>query len=251
MIIYKSFYRKKSTKIYFFIFTIISLILLLLNNTREQFISKENEAYNNSFLYFESNKNIEFNDINNILSYNKTIPIYCDDITNIFITNSIPIINSDNNKEKVCNINEFTINYYVGSEYEIIPNEELYNSLTKENENYYYFIKLDNWHDYKKTVKELENKYNISINIVEENNDDNDYRKPIFIFNILIIILIMLFILILILTIINIIIDEKNNNKLYKSLGFNKVYITIITINKIIMLLILPLLIVLSYLVLR
>ncbi len=240
--IYKSFIRKKTTKIYFLLFIIFSLVFAFLTISRTLIIKKGNEAYQNSYIYFSSNEDIDLSKEENIKKYNKAL--YASDcsnnLVNIFVVKETPIINNNNQDKSTCTIDDITINYNIINSINIIENQDLYELLEKEQTDYYYFISLKNWFKVQDTVKELNSKFNIDIYSEEHKIDDNNYKNIIFIFELFIKILFILFVIIVIISIINIIIDERKINKLYYSLGFSKVNIIIITLNKILLIILIP-----------
>ena len=53
----KSFWRKRSTKIYFMIYLLLGLVLSILMFTKNFYTQLDNKNYNGSFLYFMGDKN--------------------------------------------------------------------------------------------------------------------------------------------------------------------------------------------------
>lgn len=242
--IYKSFLKKKTIKKYFLIFTLISFILSLLNISRTYTIAKGNEAYKESYLYFSSEKDINLSEENNIKRYNKAIYVNCNNsLTNVYIVKDEPIKNKDHNGTLECKVNDFSFKYSHLDDINIIKNEELYELLSKDSEEYYYFITLKKWFNYNKTSSELAKKYNVEVYEMEKSIDDTDYKGIIFIIELFIKILVILFAILFLTSIVNIIIDERENNKLYHMLGYSKLKIISITFNKIILIVILPLIV--------
>lgn len=239
--IYKSFFKRKVTKIYLFIFIIFSIVLSFLFLAKNYMIIKGNEAYRNSFIYFVSDKNIDFTEDKNIKEYNKAFELGCNNqLSDVFVTKGKPIIEVDTSGYSRCIINEYNVDYNMVYRINIIHNDKLYDELDKEMNEYYYFISLNNWFDAPNTIEELSNKYKVDIMVEENKIDSNNYKNVIFIFELFMKVVAILFVILFIISVINIIMDEKKNNKLYYSLGYSKMRIVRITINKILLLLIIP-----------
>lgn len=241
-IIYKSFFKKKSTKIYLGIFLLLGITFSFLFVSKKYLIAKENEAYPNSFIYFLSKENIDLTKEKSIKSFNKAIEVNCNNqLTHVFITKDKTILNEEDEKKLECHIDDYTINYSSIINVNLINNEKIYNYLDEKENDYYYFITLKNWIEKDKTIKVLKDKYNVEINIEEYKIDSMEYKDIIFIFDIFIKIIYILFVVLCIISIFNIIIDESKNNFLYYSLGYSKMKIIKLTINKIFLILFIPL----------
>lgn len=241
--IYKSFFRKRTTKIYLVILLIISFILSFLLVSRKYYISKSNEAYEGSYIYFISDKNIDLKKEKSVIDYNKTILLDCDtSLTRIFISKDEPIISIEESvKNNECIVEKYRVNYTISQTNNIVQNGKLYDYLDKINKQYVYFVKIENWFYVLNTVNYLEEKYDVNVEIEEYKIDSNEYNDILLIYNVFILILDIFLIIIFIFSILNIYVDEKRNNYLYYVLGYSKLKILKITINKILLLLIIPL----------
>lgn len=249
-IIYKSFFKRKSNKIYLTIFIILSITLSFLLLSQKYSVNKTNEIYKGSYLYFTTNKDINLSKESNIKDYNKTIKTECENIIgDAFISNTTPIIEISN-KNTECLINNQKLNYSNEELVNIIYNENLYNSLNENTDEYYYFVELKDWLKHTKTSENISKKYNIEISSMTNIIDSNNYENIIFIIKIFIIIIECLFLIIFIISIFNIIIDEKNNNNLYHYLGYSKIKILKITTTKILLLQIIPIIVLLISIIL-
>lgn len=238
--IYKSFFRKKSTILYFIIFLIISILFIILLRAKNYYIDLGNEFYEESYLKFFSPLNISFDD-DRISNFNQTIEIDCNTpLTNIYISTSDPIFSKEMENKLVCQYNDYDIPYTLSGEGNIILNKNLYNLLDINKESYVYFIKLKNWFEIDKVKTDIEKKYNTSVQVMEKQKDSNNHKNVIKIFEVFIFTLKFLFIVILAISVINIIIDEKKINYLYYTLGFNKIEIVKITIIKILLVVFIP-----------
>lgn len=248
--IYRSFFKKKITKIYLWIFILFSILFSFLFIAKEWIIVKGNEAYKGSFIYFVSKEDIDLSRIYNIKKYNKALYANChSDLVDIFVVNDKPIVNNDNNEKVECALEGYTIKYSVMDEINIVQNDALYKLLNNKGEDYYYFISLNNWFDVERTSSIIKDVYKVEPIINEINIDSNNYKDYIYIFNIIIKVLLFLFVLLLLVSIVNVIIDEKKNNKLYYFLGYSKIRIACITFNKILFLMLMPMIIFLLLLI--
>lgn len=239
--IYKSFFKKKVTKIYLWIFILFSLVFSFLFVAKEYMIIRGNEAYKNSFLYFVSEKDLDLSSEKNIQNYNKALYVAChSDLTDVFVVKDNPIIHSDSFEQVECSIDDITIFFHVMDRINIVANEQLYDLLDSEQSEYYYFIRLKNWFAMKDTYQDLVDTYHVDVIVEDMKIDDVDYKNVIYIFDIFIKVMAILFVGLFILSIINVVIDEKKNNRLYYSLGYSKIKIFQMTIYKIILLFIIP-----------
>lgn len=249
--IYKSFFKRKVTKIYLFIFLIFSIVLSFLILAKNFLVVKGNEAYKNSFIYFMTDKEIDLADDKNVKAYNKGILLDCNNqLTSVFVVSDKPIIEIDEKEAaefgyKECVINEYSVKYIRAYHINIVENKRLFDDLDKEQKEYYYFVSLNNWFEGSETVEELTNKYKVEVFVSENKIDDNNYKDVIYIFTLFIKIIVILFIILFVVSIINIIVDEKKNNNLYYALGYAKLRIISITINKILLIIFIPLIIIL------
>ena len=238
--IYKSFFRKKSTNVYFIIFLIISTLFIVLFRAKNYYMDLGNEFYAESYIKFSAPLKISFDD-DKILNYNQTIEIDCNtSLTNVYISTSNPIFTNEMENKLVCKYNDYDIEYTLSGEGNIILNKNLYDLLDIEENSYVYFIKLKNWFEADKVKSDIEKKYNTSVQVMEKQKDSNNYKNVIKIFEVFIFTLKFLFIVILLISVINIIIDEKKTNYLYYMLGFNKIEIVKITIMKILLVVFIP-----------
>lgn len=125
--IYRSFFRKRVTKVYLSIFIIFSILLSLLSISKERIIVKGNEAYDKSFIYFSTEKAVELNGSSNIKGYNKALKVNCQsDVTEVFVVNDTPIVSNDYEEKVECIIDKYMVQYAVMDSINIVQNNSLY-----------------------------------------------------------------------------------------------------------------------------
>ena len=239
MLIFKSFLRKKTTKTYLLIYTIILSTLFTLFITKNIMVELENNNYNGSFIEIEDDGSININKLDNIdkiyhavyikENYNKVFFIN-DDSYNLKNNEIIiPIkyqkemkINDELELEIANNTYKFIVKDFLN-----FKNDNLFivsNNIIKENNNLdkSYLLVLKNWLKKDKTFDEISDNYkNVNISSYFYTSNDS-YTTFITIINILLSILIFLFAIILIVTCFNIIQDEKKKNDIYYKLGYLK-----------------------------
>ena len=239
MLIFKSFLRKKTTKIYLLIYTIILSTLFTLFIAKNIMVELENNNYNGSFIEIEDDGNININKLDNIdkiyhavyikENYNKVFFIN-DDSYNLKNNEIIiPIkyqkemqVNDELELEIANNTYKFIVKDFLN-----FKNDNLFivsNNIIKENNNLdkSYLLVLKNWLKKDKTFDEISDNYkNVNISSYFYTSNDS-YTTFITIITILLSILIFLFAIILMVTCFNIIQDEKKKNEIYYKLGYSK-----------------------------
>ncbi len=239
MLIFKSFLRKKTTKTYLLIYTIILATLFTLLITKNVMIELENNNYKGSFIEIEDKNNIQIDRLNNIDKIYQAISIK-DGYNKIFLISdeSYDLKNSEiiipikyKEEIKVGDIFELEVgdnsyNFVVKSYSNSKNNNVLVVSSKFINENKgldnSYLLTLKNWLKKEQTLDEIRDKYK-DYNISSYFYTSNDtYTTFITIINILLSVLTFLFIIILVVTSVNIIEDEKKKNEIYYKLGYLK-----------------------------
>ena len=239
MLIFKSFLRKKTTKTYLLIYTIILSTLFTLFITKNIMMELENNNYNGSFIEIEDDGNININKLDNIDKIYHAIYIE-ENYDKVFFINDdsynlknneiiIPIkyqkemkINDELDFEIANNTYKFIVKDFLNSK-----NDNVFmisNNIIKENDNLNksYLLVLKNWLKKDKTFNEIRDNYkNVNISSYFYTSNDS-YTTFITIINIFLSILIFLFVIILMITCFNIIQDEKKKNEIYYKLGYLK-----------------------------
>ena len=257
MIILKSFYRKKNTRIYLTVITLIFTAIISLFIARSYNVGQANQNLSKSYLRFTANKeaindiakikgisNINYSIIGYLINeetqnnpeQENRILIFpdeqismgyataCDDSFYVFNLNIPNATNIYVNHQKL----NFNINNYIKEQnktnyYHLHINPNDFNNLSKEVNEYTYIINLNKWLSRKNVIKELKEKIP-SLKDFEEyeyNIKTQDYSQMnILIFTVLLITLSIIYIIVLIINIKNILIDENRNTRLYQCLGF-------------------------------
>jgi hypothetical protein len=248
MVLLKSFFRRKTTKLYIIIFIILSISFVVSSGLKKYFIEFANSNYKGSLVYVNIGKEAQekLNSINNISNIYQSVEVKIENVEYIFINTSY--INYEDNLDKYdilvpnlyindikigdkININddiELTVKGYFDSSsypFVIIANEELINYLIDNDigKNAYTIV-LENWLNRDDTFNELTTTFNleyITMNIVYNHNVSLDFFVKVF--NVLMNIIVLLFVIIFIATIYSIINDELKNQLLYKCMGYTKI----------------------------
>lgn len=252
MIIYKCFFRKKTTKIAILLLTLSFLILSILILGKSKYINKTNDCYKGSFLEIN---NVDNNDIRmvkrNISVDNYEIGFTIDDY--YFLVGSKSL-----SKNEIILPIQLIEEYKVGDRIELELNDNVYNFVIKnfENKSYYRFvvsellydelalnkskvlrIDVKNWADRENIAKKLEKKLKKDVGTFTVKKDDMNYDIVINVFSIVISLFILLFSILFVITIYNLIIDEGKTNLILRNVGYSKNKLLILTIKKIFLIL--------------
>ena len=239
MLIFKSFLRKKTTKTYLLIYTIILSTLFTLFIAKNIMVELENNNYNGSFIEIEDDGSININKLDNIDKIYHAVYIK-ENYNKVFFINDnsynlknneiiIPIkyqkemqVNDELELEIANNTYKFIVKDFLNSK-----NDNVFvvsSNIIKENDNLdkSYLLVLKNWLKKDKTFDEISDNYkNVNISSYFYTSNDS-YTTFITIITILLSILIFLFAIILMVTCFNIIQDEKKKNEIYYKLGYSK-----------------------------
>lgn len=256
MLIYKSFFRKKTTKTYFIIYSLIVLVIGLLLSTKSILESKEKTLYYGSYILVNTNNINELEKLPDIDKIYETIPIKVNGYYEIVLIHDdkynvngnhviIPIINKDEYKIKdkiFVDIDGKQVELIIdGYDYINGNNEILYtsndiiNKYTK-NSSKSYLLMLKNWGKYNIVLKKLNKIKDINDIKIRSYSVNDSLNTFITIVNIMLLVLIILFMIVLVITSINIIDDENKKNIIYSKIGYNKHKLKICNLVKIIML---------------
>lgn len=252
MIFLKSFFRKKSIKIYLAIISIILFFLLFSISIKNYYLDLVNSNYEYSYIEFEylGNKD-DIKKIKNINQVYEGFSLRLDEGNYYFLINDYISLNDF---EIVADKYIFP-DQNIGSEVsfystnliikDLFENNSLYNviyinsntykqllSLLKPNV-FIYRVTLTNWLNEEKTIKNIEDNLKVSNLTTFLNKKENiNFESIIFIFQTAIIIFSIVFIIVLVVTYINIASDEKKKNYIYKCLGYSKNLIRLINFTK-------------------
>lgn len=278
MIILKSFYRKKNTRIYLTVITLIFTAIISLFMARNYNVDQANQNLSKSYLMFDANKDA-IDDIAKIKGLNhitygikSTAYLTREEWDTYKEPRDLILIASQKvaTNHAIANYEasfffymyssefylgtqklEFTIDKFLEQKKEedynyLYINSSDFNNLSREVNEYTYIINVNKWLSRKNVIKELKEKIP-SLKDFEEyeyNIKTLDYSQMnILIFTVLLIALSIIYIIVLIINIKNILIDENRNTRLYQCLGFTNTIIKKYHTLEIISLLILSLLI--------
>ena len=239
MLFLKSFFRKKSIKIYLTIISIILFFLLFSISIKNYYLDLVNSNYEYSYIEFEylGNKD-DIRKIKNINQVYEGFSLRVDEGNYYFLINDY------------IGLNDFEIaadkyifpDQNIGSEVsfystnltikDLFENSSLYNviyinsntykqllSLLKP-DSFIYRVTLSNWLNEEKTIKNLEDNLKVSNLTTFLNKKENiNFESVILVFQTAIILFSIVFVIVLVVTYINIVNDEKKKNYIYKCLG--------------------------------
>ena len=262
MLVYISFIRKKITKIYLLIYTLLLIALFVLLFASKNFEILENNTYDGSFIEVKSDNIVELKKNKNIKDYFLALKLK-DGFEEIYLIgnnelkeNEIILPNHfqnslskeepvelELNKTYEFNIKNFDSNKnnfsFVNVSKKIIEDNKSFS--------HSYIIILNNWLKKDKTIKKLEDKYGIDNVVFQRHSSSENYETYINIVKVLILVLLFIFIIILLTTCFNIVQDEHKKNDLYYKLGYSKKKILKFNLIKIIILIILSFVIALIF----
>lgn len=251
--VYKSFFRKKTTHIYLFILFLLVFIFSLLIVGKQYYINVGNQDYNGSYLVLTTEKDIEkelktISDIKNIRKGFYYEEVYFLESKIKLLENEIIIPKEYKQDISIKSEIEFGFNgtqytFIVkdyNSEYKIFYiNNSFFEELKKQTKTKAYILDIKNWANNENVVKKLSKNIDNDITIHINKESNINYENIIIFFNSFIILNIFLFLIVLIITIFNILEDEKKNNLMYRNIGFSQKQIIKTNILKVIFLLLL------------
>ena len=230
MLILKSFFRKKTTKIYYVIYTLIFLCIVLLLFAKDVFRQKNEESHKNCFLVVKNIDNADELKSDIITDIQKIIIADVDNQEIYLLTDSnydlkenevvLPSFYKDMVDEEEFNlsINNNTESLLIKDYYDSENMFLLYISKDKYNElelysNNSFIIRIKEWDkNFANFITYLRNKYDSNNVLGYDDISNKDYSGYIFIVKIFLIVLIILFLVTLIITSINIINDDNEKN---------------------------------------
>ncbi len=261
MLILKSFIRKKTSKTYFIIYTLILSALFLLFYVHYSLDEKENDLYYGSFIEIKDEDISNAKDIKEIKEIKKAIKISeFDDSQYYFLydsdynlvnnrviisndyredikINDILDIEGDNNKYQFV-VDSF--NDKRNSLNKIYVSKEMYNEMLKKNEKETNLIILNRWkRQYNDVMYQLNKIFDPSNVRPFLCAGDSRYEAFITISYVFIWVLIVLFGIVLVITCFNIIQDEEKKNNIYYRIGYRRITLKIFNLMKIFLLILL------------
>ena len=233
--ILKSFYHKKSTKVYLIIITITIIAIMSMFLYKNKIIELGDIANEHSFIAITSKEPIDISIINSIKD-DSNFKSYCEGFANhalIKIDDSLKdneaILPKSSDKKTGSIYNymdkfELVIKdiYDDNVGFFIYVSREMYNTICNHYKNYGYIIYVNNWHERQRIMDKLSENNKITVNTLSMNFSNVDYDFLIYEINIFIKIILTIFVIVNIIVIFNIIHDQKYKIGVYKSLGYNK-----------------------------
>lgn len=253
--IYKSFWRKKTTIIYFIICTLLVFILGLLEVSKNSYIERENYYHRRSYILISNLTENILDNVDNVSDIEKVIKQNIDGVPYtlfqkedlskdgvIVSLKSSDSINIGDLVEINCENRNFTLKVDGFSDnlssFSIMISKELFEELDAINASNLYLVKLKNWIKYEETLDIITNDLKLDATFHNGTlNNEEDYKDIFNVINVFLSLFVIGFIVTFTITILNIISDEKNNNYLYKVLGYSKTKRFIIMFVKVMMVL--------------
>lgn len=262
MIILRSFFRKRTTRIYVLIFSLLLTVITAILLGKNYFLEYANNVYCGSHITLYASeditdailKQLNISDVKKGLVYNidnDTIIIFDDKslegneiITPKYIDDTLSDISLDISGKSY----DFHIADKKGTNNYFFISDSLYLELANSyNSDYQYIIYLEDWFKVDKTIDNIRKNisYNFDKDIItfETKTINLDVKPIIIIFNIVTIIFISAFLITFVLSIENLLLDEKKISYLYCCLGYSKKLVEIITIIKVLFLIVLAIII--------
>ena len=258
MLILKSFIRKKTTKTYFMIYTLILSALFLLFYVHYSLDEKENDLYYGSFIEIKDEDISKAKDIKEIKEIKRAIKINEFDDTQYYflynsdynlVNNRIMISNDYREDIKINDILDIdgdnnTYQFVVdrfndekNSLNKIYISKEMYNEMLKNNEKETNLIILNRWKkQYNDAMYQLNKIFDPSNVRPTVYAGDSRYEAFITTSYVFIWVLIVLFGIVLVITCFNIIQDENKKNIIYYRVGYKKIILKLFNLLKIILL---------------
>lgn len=256
MLIFKSFFRKKTTKNYFIIYSFILLSLFIILFGKEIINNKYNNLYDGSFIVVNDNDYEKIKDIKGIDKVYQALQIklgnrefeYVYFISNNDLKDTEIIVADELKKENESYISLDLPNDYYDFDIKEYSNDidnrvifyisnNLYNEFKKDGKLVYIFT-LKNWSENKLVDSQLSKQIGINNYIHYNHGSNNNYDNYIGILNVLLVLIIILFVIVFILTSYNTIQDEEKKNNMYYKLGYNKYILKLYNVFKIIILIV-------------
>lgn len=244
MIILKSFFRKRTTRIYLVIIACILTTIFYLVLNRQITYKEGVEFYEGSkTIFVDENPNLEekIKDIKNVKSVTFSFQtnnqrLYLIEDSEISRGNAIYLSNeSETEKQTELTINGYSKNFIItetiAPQYHNTPlilyiSEEDFNDLKEHATDFFYIVEFKDTLKRYETTDIIEDTINIEAymhyNSQKYPSRAVTYEDDINRLTVFAIIGGILFLIILIITIKNILLDEKKNNRLYFCLGYNK-----------------------------
>lgn len=240
----KSFYRKKTTKIYFIILVLIICAFATIIIGKNKYIYEYDKNYEYSFIYVESTKSLDLASIDHVTKIEDAIngidyEAKEEAIHGLFYY--IPSKEVKNRQETIIPsffkksysqnslIEEGEYSFKVKNYYDmpylrpvLYINEDDFKDISSKNNKRGYILKIDSWMEYENIVKYIVKNIGADAWGFELSKSKIDYSQLIDKFTAYSYIIIGVFVLASVVTTYNLINDQKEKKYLYRSLGYAK-----------------------------
>lgn len=257
----KSFYRKRTSKIYLIVFTLIFLALYMIIFGKSYYREYINESFKGSYIKFDLSKDKIIPELEGVTNLQEVVNLnkYFLLSNSSFNLNNYEILISpfyDDNKmmETVkktlgelgidTSLYTFKVSDEVNAYNFFYVNPFTYNILDNQvnNDDNTYVGDLYDWINFEEFISKLEVELDTEINAYIVSTDILRYIDIYNGFNIFLYLLLSLFVILSIITIINVLMDEKKTNFLYRIIGYSNKQKRLIVISKLLSLLVVSLL---------
>lgn len=258
MLLVKSFFRKKTTKIYFIIFVLIFTFLLILMKYKKEYIQLANENFSGSYIEISfSNLEERMKHIHNIKDIQKGFSMISEFETYYYFSkDGLSEHGVSVNKNLFSEVQlgqqiELNINgkQYIFVVEHLFDHHHFYNTIfvnrnilemiLKDNEdlNTIYRIDLNNWIKRDRTIKKLKKSFHLSdLTMYLTKKQDINFDSIVFVCDVLFIFLVIIFTIIFFISLLNILSEEKKMNFIYYCIGYRNINLLCINFFKLFLL---------------
>ncbi len=250
--ILKSFYRKKTTKIYFIIFVLIMCALAAIIIGKDKYVEEYNKNYEFSFIYVESSKSLDLSSIDHVIKVEDAIhgidfESKEESIHGLFYY--MPSEKVKNRQETIIpsffeksylpnsSIEEGEYSFVVKDYYDmpylrpiVYINENVFKEMSSKKNKKGYILKIDSWLEQEQVIKNIMKTTGAEAWGFELSKSNINYSQLIEKYTMYSYIIMVVFVLVSFVTIYNIINDHKDKKYLYRSLGYTKKKICLLNI---------------------
>lgn len=248
MLVFKSFYHKRITKLYIVIFSLLFLTVLVLKALEDNYLNVIDDSMQSSYISLVSTKD-SGSKISKIANVLKVEEGFVSDMVPDFALNYLEVFPTHLLKdEEIILSNHFLGDYGVmdsfllafnGKDYNFtirdmdnlnirnaLISEVMYQKIAKISDKRFYKITLKNYINHDKTIKEIKKKIPLkedySLNVFSTNTPKENIIRLVNILKIILMMVILAFVIIYVICIVNTLVDEASVNQLLRKLGYTK-----------------------------